>query len=479
MKKFLKWTGISLVLLIGLLIAAPFIFKKKIIELAKKYANEQLNATLDFGEFDLTLIRSFPDFRLQIDDISVVGKEDFVNDTLANIKRVSVDLNLMSVIKGGPYQVNSIAINHPVANVKVLENGKANYDIVKTAADTAKTVESKEEPTQFALKLKKLEIKDAVITYDDKVSKLYAFLDTLNFNLKGDFTQDVFDLKTLLEIERTTFRMSGVNYLNNAKLRFDSEAEIDLPNSKYTFKENEFDLNALGLMFDGFIALPNDDVNMDIKLSTKKADFKTILSLIPAIYKKDFEGLEAKGNVQLGGYAKGTYNKTTYPAFALNLLIENGMFKYPALPKSVNNVQLKLDVENKTGVLDATVINLEKLHVEMAGNPIDARALVKTPISDPNFDVKVVGTVDLASVKEFIPIEKEDQMQGTVKADVGIIGRMSFVEKKQHENFKAQGYIQAKNLLYVTKGLPQSWQTEQRTPSHHQCFNVVARSDTH
>src|SRR5690606_8985158 len=144
------------------------------------------------------------------------------------------------------------------------------------------------------------------------------------------------------------------------------------------------------------------------------------------------------------------------PAFALNLLVENGMFKYPALPKSVNNVQIKLDVENKTGVLDATTIDLEKLHVEMAGNPIDARAFVKTPISDPQFDIKVVGTVDLASIKEFIPIEKEDQMQGTVKADVAMNGRLSYVEKKQYENFKAQGYIQAKNLLYASKDLPQT-----------------------
>lgn len=459
MKKFLKWTGISLVLIIALLIAAPFIFKDKIIAFAKKYANEQLNATLDFGAFDLTFIRSFPDFRLQIDDISVVGKEEFANDTLAKIDRINIDLNLMSVIKGGPYQVNSIEIDHPVANVIVLEDGKANYDIVKPSTDTVKTEESKE-PMAFSLKLKKFQIKNAVISYDDKVNKMYAFLDTLNFNLKGDFTQDVFDAKTLLEIERTTFKMSGMNYLSKAKIRFDSEAEIDLPNSKYTFKENEFDINALGLMFDGFVATPGNDMNMDIKLSTRKADFKTILSLIPAIYKKDFDGLEAKGNVQLGGYAKGTYNKTTYPAFALNLLVENGMFKYPALPKSVNNVQIKLDIENKTGMLDATTIDLEKLHVEMAGNPIDARAFVKTPISDPQFDIKVVGTVDLASVKEFIPIEKEDQMQGTVKADVAMNGRLSYVEKKQYENFKAQGYIQAKNLLYASKDLPQTTVSE-------------------
>ena len=62
MKKFLKWTGISLLLLIVLLIALPFMFKGKLIQLAKDEANKNLNAKVDFGEFDLSIFSSFPDF---------------------------------------------------------------------------------------------------------------------------------------------------------------------------------------------------------------------------------------------------------------------------------------------------------------------------------------------------------------------------------------------------------------------------------
>ena len=42
--------------------------------------------------------------------MKVIGKDDFANDTLANIPELKLDLNLMSVIKGEQYRVNSISM---------------------------------------------------------------------------------------------------------------------------------------------------------------------------------------------------------------------------------------------------------------------------------------------------------------------------------------------------------------------------------
>src|SRR6266571_2404747 len=100
MKKFLKWAGISLLILIVLLIALPFMFKGKLIQLAKDETNKNLNAKVDFGEFNLSIFSSFPDFRFSINNVSVVGIGDFENDTLAYLKKLQLDVNLMSVISG-------------------------------------------------------------------------------------------------------------------------------------------------------------------------------------------------------------------------------------------------------------------------------------------------------------------------------------------------------------------------------------------
>jgi hypothetical protein len=263
-----------------------------------------------------------------------------------------------------------------------------------------------------------------------------------------------------LEIAETSFEMGGVGYLTKAKTRFKADLDMDMPNMKFTFKENELDLNDLGLSFDGFVSMPKDDITMDLKFAAKQTEFKSILSLIPSVYSKDFASVKTEGSLKLNGKAAGTMHSSadgksdTYPSFEVNLGIANAMFKYPSLPKSVNNINIDVHVENKKDYLDATVIDVNKFHLEMAGNPIDMWAHVKTPISDPDLAAEVKGIVNLTSVKEFIPLEKGDEMSGIVKADISAAGRMSSIDKKEYDKFKMAGSLEIDKMNYKTTTLP-------------------------
>jgi len=137
-----------------------------------------------------------------------------------------------------------------------------------------------------------------------------------------------------------------------------------------------------------------------------------------------------------------------------SLEISQAMFKYPSLPKSVKNINIKLDVENPNGSPDATKIDLEKFHVEMAGNPLDMVMHVRTPVSDPNLHGEIKGKVDLSSVKDFVPMEKGDDMSGLVTADVKMKGKMSSITNKKYEEFDAQGTLTVDKMNYKTSTLP-------------------------
>ncbi|HRF99787.1 MAG TPA: AsmA family protein [Bacteroidia bacterium] len=460
LKRILKWSGISLLLLLVLIIIAPFIFKDKIVQIVKDEANNNLNAKVDFGDFDLTLFSSFPDFRFKIQNVSVINVEPFKGDTLAYIKELSFDLNIKSVISGDKYQVNSLVIDEPKINGIVMHDGKANWDIAKASSDTTAAAPADTTATKFALKLKSLEIKHANITYNDMQGNMSAVLKDMNYTLSGDFTQDNFLLSNLLEIAELSYDMGGVGYLTKAKTRFKADIDMDMPNMKFTFKENELSLNDLGLSFDGFVSMPKEDITMDLKFAAKQTEFKSILSLIPSVYSKDFASVKTEGSLKLNGKAAGTMHTSadgksdTYPSFEVNLGIANAMFKYPSLPKSVNNINIDVHVENKKDYLDATVVDVNKFHLEMAGNPIDMWAHVKTPISDPDLSAEIKGIINMASVKEFVPLEKGDEMSGVVKADISAAGRMSSIDKKEYDKFKMAGSLEIDKMNYKTTTLP-------------------------
>ncbi|MBN8697070.1 MAG: membrane assembly protein AsmA [Bacteroidetes bacterium] len=452
LRRILKWTGITFLVLIIFIIAAPFLFKKQIVQFVKDTANEQLNAKVNFGEFDLTLISSFPDFTFTIDSVSVANIGEFEGDTLLYAKNLTLGLNLMSVIKGDEYKINTISIDQPRIHALVLKDGKANWDIAKPSTDTTAT-EDTTAAAPFKMTLKKLEIKNAYIMYDDAQADMSAELYNMNFNLSGDFTADNFLLETLTEIERLSVTSAGVAYFNKVKTRIKVDMDADMPNMKFVFKENEFAFNELSLGLDGFVALPKDDIDMDVKFKANQTEFKNILSLVPGVYTADFKDVKTSGQLALDGFAKGIYNETKMPAFGVKLLIKDAKFQYPSLPKSATNIQVDLLVDNKTGDMDATVVDLNKFHVELGGNPVDATMHLTTPISDANINAAVLAKINLASMKDVVPLEKGDDLNGMIAADVKMKGRMSAIEQEKYEEFHAEGSLTVTDMNYKTASL--------------------------
>ena len=245
-KKIFLALGIFIMLIIASLFILPVIFKDNIVQLVKDSANENLNASVNFGDFDLSLIRSFPDFSFSISDVSVAGIGEFEGDTLVAIGNLSFTVDLMSVINGDEIGIKTVLIDKLNAKAIVLKDGKANWDIAKeTAEETEKedTTATDTSAAPFKMKLKKFEIKNTNIVYDDRQGGMFAEIKDLNFTLSGDFTQDFTALKTKTSIAAITFAMDGINYLTKAKVEINADLDADLVNSKYTFKENEFIIN--------------------------------------------------------------------------------------------------------------------------------------------------------------------------------------------------------------------------------------------
>ncbi|HLP52177.1 MAG TPA: AsmA family protein, partial [Chitinophagales bacterium] len=285
MKKVLIALGVLLVLLIATVVAVPFLFKDKISARVKEEINKQLNAKVDYSDFDLSLIRSFPNFSFSINDLSVVGIDSFKGDTLVYTKNFNFTVDLMTVIKGEKYKLLALNLVEPQVNAIVNYDGKANWDIVKSTGSKSEPVKS----DNFALEIKKYKIEKGYITYDDRAGNAYASIADLNFEGSGDVTEAVYDFVTKTKIAELTYRSGAVAYLSKAKLDAEININVDNANSKYTFKENSISLNDLGLQFDGFVQTKKESTALDVKFKSKQTEFKSILSLIPAIYKKDFD----------------------------------------------------------------------------------------------------------------------------------------------------------------------------------------------
>ncbi|MDY6800752.1 MAG: AsmA-like C-terminal region-containing protein [Bacteroidota bacterium] len=462
MKKFIKWffrIFLSLLLLIIiLLIVLPLFFKDDMLAKVKEEINNNVNAKVEFADFKLSLFKSFPDFNLGLHEMSVIGIDKFENDTLVYFQSFNVQVDLISVLKKN-IVVKGIVLNQPYINAIVLSDSTANWEIAKPAEEVADTLITEEdtlattEPMDYRVDLQKFQIKNAKLQYVDETGNLKATIDDLNFLLKGDLGMDYSDLTIETSVDAINVNMDGIQYLKNATLGFDATIGADLENMIFTFKENQLALNAIALGFDGIVEMLDEDITMDVQFNTKKTSFKSLLSMVPAIYMEGFESLKTEGKLALYGDIKGTYNENEMPLVNLKLLVEDAMFQYPDLPKSVDNINIDLDVFYDGVNDDQTKVDLNRFHVEMADNPFDIGMHIRTPFSDPYIEGSIDGHVILNTLADALPLD-DMKLSGEIIADVDIAGNLSTIEKEQYEDFKATGKLQIKDFLLEGKDLP-------------------------
>jgi hypothetical protein len=458
-KKIFIVFGILIVLLLTSIIVLPIIFKDDIVQAAKDAANDNLNAKVDWGEFDVSLISSFPNFSFDITDVSVIGVDSFAGDTLLGIGSLKLTVDLMAAIDGN-YNIKTFAVDGLTANAIILKDSMANWDIVKDTGEEAVEEEQVEVPADssagpFSLELQRLSITNTNIVYDDRAGDMLVEIKNLNFEMSGDLGEEFTVIETATSIDAFTFAMDGIILMNKAKIGIDVDLDADMNGMKFTFRENEFRLNELVLGWDGWVAMPTDDIEMDVTFAATKTEFKNILSLVPAVYSAEFADVKTAGKLAIDGHAKGIMTETMIPEFGLNVVIENAMFQYPDLPASVDNINVAVNIANPGGTEDATVIDVSKFHVELAGNPMDIHLVLKTPVSDPYIDCGFEGSIDLAKLKDAVPLEEGEDMSGLITSDISIKGNMSTIDEERYEDFHAVGSLNVENLNYKSVDLPQ------------------------
>lgn len=451
-KKILKWTGIAFGVLLLVLISLPFIFKDKIAEMVKQEVNNNVDATVNWESFDLTLISTWPNFTFQLNGLTVDGKGDFEGVRLAGMQKLDLVIDLKSALFGDKYEIKKIGLHKPELHILVLEDGKANYDIAMT--DTT-AVEEEAEESAFALTISEYYMKEAHLIYDDRTLAVFTEFKNLNHSGKGDLTQDIVIFKTLTDAESATIAYEGINYLNKAAVNMKFDIEMNMVEWLFKFQENNLRINAANLSFDGWFKMADDFYDMDIAFKTNENTFKSFLSLIPGAYTPDFGNLKTDGTFSLTGFVKGKMDDLNMPAFGVDLNVDNAWFQYPDLPNKVQNITIRAAVDSPEGSdMDKMVVEVSKFHLEWLKNLVDAKLKLTHPMTDPNIVCSIKSFVDLAKLSETFPLGEGENYNGILTSDVNINGRMSALENEDYEKFKAEGNLSLSKMLYQSADLP-------------------------
>lgn len=451
MKKFFKIAGITLLIIIVLLIALPYVFQSQIKGVVKNFINENLNANVEFSDVSLSLFRSFPQAHVEVSDLVITNFKPFEDETFATAKNINFTMSVKELFKSADEAiiVNSINVNEALLTLKTDAFGNVNYDIVKESENPQDTTSS-----NFSFDIKDYSIKNSALTYIDVPADLQFYITELNHTGKGTFTGDISELETKSEAN-VSLTMDSTNYLNNNHIKLDALIDMDLKAQKYTFKENRALINQLPIEFNGFVQLIEEGQNIDLSFKNTGSSFKDFLAVIPEAYSKNLDKVETTGNFNVSGIIKGKVTETSIPTLDIKIKSDNASFKYPDLPKRVENIVIDTEIKNETGNADDTYVAINTLNFKIDSDVFRSSALIKNLTGNMLVNANVDGTLNLANLTKAYPLELENELSGILKAKLNAAFDMNAIETSAYDRIKASGTANISNLVFTSDAMNQ------------------------
>jgi hypothetical protein len=445
LKKILKITGITLLVVLIGLVAAPFLFKDKIKELIAKTLNESVDAKIAFEDVDLSLLKSFPQANVTIDKLSIINKAPFEGDTLFYSDETNLKMSIKELFKDATETINlkSISAENAIVNIIFNKDGVGNFDIALKDDSQAKDSDSK----PFALNIQDYKVENLRFMYLDQSSDMKMILDSINHTGKGNFAAQKLDLDTKTTA-KLSFEMEKNKLMNNVAITLDAVLGIDMEKMKFDFKDNVALINQLPLKFNGFLQMIDDGQLYDLTFNTPTSSFKNFLGLIPAAYSGDINKVQTSGDFTVSGKIKGKLTEKTIPAFDLKIASNNAMFKYPHLPKAVKNIVIDTHIVNETGLMNDTYVNLNRLSFSIDQDVFNIKATVRN-FENALVNAELKGTINLANVTKAYPNQLDKPLSGILKAAIVTKFDMKSVETSQYQNIQNSGTMSIAGFNYT------------------------------
>lgn len=452
MKKALKIIGITLLIVIVLLIALPFVFQSQVKTMVKNYINQNVNAQVEFSDVSLSLFRNFPQAHVKISDLVITNFDPFKEETFLTAKDISFTMSVKELFKSddeGPIVVNSIDIKEALMTLKTDAFGNNNYDITKeNPSDSTNT---------FAFDIKNYSIKNSALTYIDVDSNTQIYITEFNHTGNAKFTNVISELDTKSEAN-VSMSIDSVSYLSNNQVKLDALIDLDLNNEKYTFKENKGYINQLPLEFKGYVQQLEEGQDIDISFENPGSSFKDFLAVIPATYSKNIESVETTGDFKVSGLIKGKLTETTIPTLDISIKSNNASFKYPDLPKRVENIIIDTQIKNDTGISDDTYVAINTLNFKIDNDVFKSSAIIKNLTGNMLVNADIDGTLNLANLTKAYPVELENELSGILRAKINTAFDMEAVETNAYERIKASGNANITNMVFSPDAMNQPLQ---------------------
>lgn len=425
--KYIKVILLSFLSLLLLLAITAFVivrfYEDEVKQILVVQINKQLVTPVSVKDIELSLFKKFPSASLEFTDVtaesvqpadSLEGAQRFT-ERLFEAHKIFLQFNILDIFYGN-YTIKKIDIEEAKMNLLVTSDGNDNFHFWKKSNDTT--------ASNFQLHLEKILVINSDIEYKNDFAKhLYSFK-IRESGLVGNFTEKDYELKTQGNFFVNDISIDSTNYLHKKKITLDGTLQVS-NNKIYTIENAELKINDLAFDVSGsFTAHEDKDNEIDLGIKGKNLDIETLISLLPAGYKKSMQSYSSKGLFYFDMKIKGEVGETKKPKIDASFGIKKGEIRETNSDLNLEKINLSGGYTNGKNRNDASSqLSIQDFTAHLGGGKVEGNFSLSN-FHNPYLSINAVAQLNLHQLKEFLKLDSLERFEGALNLDVSFDGNI-------------------------------------------------------
>lgn len=391
--KIIKYTGIGLGSILLMLFLLPVLFPGFVSDKIKKWANNSIEAELNFSKARLSFFNHFPSLTLTLYDVHLNGSAPFKNDTMVNAKEIALGVDVSSILSK-TLRIDEVYITNGTIQVLVNKDGLPNYNIYKSTASAKNSNDTSS--SEAALKLERIQIEDCALVYNDLSIPILIQSKKLNYIGKGDLSKSIFDLSSRIQMEGLNLSYGNEAYLQDKKINAKLITRINTNSLELDFQKNDLLINQLPVAFNGTFNFLKNGYRMNFNAKTEKTDFKNVFTALPPAFVQWVDRTNVQGKVLLNLSLKGDFisSENKAPTLLFDIDVQKGALTTALIKEPIEDIFLKLHVALPDLNTANLQLQLDTLNAVMGKDYVKA-VLQTTGLQTPTINGNIDAIADV------------------------------------------------------------------------------------
>jgi uncharacterized protein involved in outer membrane biogenesis len=463
-KIWLTILAIPVVLVIAGVVVLKIMFTSdKLKSMVIPRAETATGRTVAINDISLSV---FPSIALKMEGVSISNRrgEGFSSDPLLTLDALRLNLKLLPLFKSR-IEVNSLEFDRPRLLLEVNGRNETNYSNltgggssvappnpagggapaatpnptgrgIPSGSAASPNLKNPEPPGPAAPKTETAPGFSMSSTSGFLVSNLLVNDGSVDYvNFKDSSATRVRNLSLALELgtEGDRIIISGnavtdsLSYgtvetpmLEGLRVRLDSRMSYDLSKDLLEFEKGDMTFQDMRLVLKGTVSHVRSNSVLDVTVGSDSLNIADFFSLIPREYLKRAEGVRGTGIARIHIAVTGTLTDSTTADIAGTVAATGASIQYPQLPKPIRDITLLSDF---TRTKTKQEFHIEKMTANLGGSPF-SMAMRVVNFDNPYLTLSAAGSLNLATVPEYYPLEKGTELGGEMKLDIRIDGKV-------------------------------------------------------